>query len=354
MSFSSKPLLYNGFMISKNLKIKNRIERIYFTEVYYLDNYQYLYLFLDLESNNMLSRKFKQNFIQIRINSKTYVGIIFNDFSKERIYEIRNKHLQKNSSDLEGFDAVAGMSDLKNMLINDVINPLKNPEKFKKFKVSIPNGIILYGPPGCGKTFIVRKLAEELGFSFYEVKHSDLTTPFVHGSVGNIRKYFDIAKNNSPCVLFFDEISGLVPNRNNLNSIDNGMKEEEINEFLIQLNDAADKGILVVGATNFIERVDPAILRTGRFDKKFHVPYPDLEARRELFRVGLSGRPYVDVNLDHLALESENLSCSDIIEGVIESASRFAANNDLPHIDEKLLLREIQDLILNKEKFDSN
>ena len=233
------------------------------------------------------------------------------------------------------------MKTLKQQLIADVINPLKHPEKFKKFNVSIPNGIILYGPPGCGKTFIVRKLAEELGYNFFEVKHSDLATPYIHGSVNNIGKAFEIAKQNAPAVLFFDEISALVPDRKSLHD-SSSHKEEEVSEFLMQLNDAAENKILVVGATNYIERIDSAVLRHGRFDKKIYVSPPDLEARKALFQIGLNNRPH-DKNIDfnHLAKITEGLTCADIIEGIIEPSARNAANLNKELIDQLLVEEEI-------------
>ncbi len=268
------------------------------------------------------------------------MGVIVDIHSKSKLFAIK-----EDLTVAKGFECVAGMQELKNLLTTDVINPLRNPEKFKKFKVSIPNGIILYGPPGCGKTFIVRKLAEELGYNFFEVKHSDLATPYIHGSVSNIGKVFSIAKQNAPAVVFFDEISGLVPDRKYLHE-SSSHKEEEIDEFLMQLNDAADNHILVVGATNYIERIDPAILRPGRFDKKIYVSPPDFEARKSLFKVGLANRPH-DKNIDfeHLASLTDEFTCADIIEDVVESAARVAANLDKTWIDQKLLEEQINGII---------
>ena len=341
MTISTKPILFNGFQIRENLTIKNRIERIFFTDVYKLSNEKYLYLFVNLNPNDLIDRSNKYDIIKIKNETGSYVGVLVDEYSKNQIFIIH-----KDLSEAKGFECVAGMQELKNQFISDVINPLKNPEKFKKFKVSIPNGLILHGPPGCGKTFIVRKLAEELGYAFTEIKHSDLATPFIHGSVSNIGKVFEIAKQNAPVILFFDEISGLVPNRRTMDGFDNGIKEEEVNEFLIQLNDAGDKNILVVGATNYIDRIDPAVLRPGRFDKKIYVSPPDFDARESLFRIGLSNRPF-DKNIDfsHLSNLTEDFTCADIIEDIVESSARFAANHDMNSISQNMLENEINRIL---------
>ena len=332
----TKPILYNGFKVKSGLTIKNRLERIFFTEVYELSDSSYLYLFLNLNPNEVVDRTERYDLIRLEIEEEKYLGVIVDTYSKTQISSIREDLIS-----LRGFECVAGMTSLKQQLIADIINPLKHPENFKKFKVSIPNGIILYGPPGCGKTFIVRKLAEELDYDFFEVKHSDLATPFIHGSVNNIGKAFEIAKQNAPAVLFFDEISALVPDRRNLQE-SSSHKEEEISEFLMQLNDAADNKILVVGATNYIERIDHAILRPGRFDKKIYVSPPDFEARKALFHIGLNNRPHEkDIDFDYLAKITDGMSCADIIEDIVESAARVAANNNKKSIDQKLLEEEI-------------
>lgn len=336
METATKPTLFNGFKIRGSLKVKNRIDRVFFTEVYELTDGNYLYLFLNLNPNEVMDRREKFDVIRVKNESENYIGVIVKEYSKEQLITIKEELISA-----KGFECIAGMEGLKGQLIANVINPLRHPENFKKFKVSIPNGIILFGPPGCGKTFIIRKLAEELGYNFFEVKHSDLATPYIHGSVSNIGKVFAMAKANAPCLLFFDEISGLIPNRKSLQGGE-GYKEEEIDEFLIQLNDAGDNRILVVGATNYIERLDPAAIRPGRFDKKIYVSPPDYDARKALFKMGLSNRPF-DKNIDfeHLAKITDGFTCADIIEDVIESAARAAANLNRTLIDQILIEREI-------------
>ncbi len=345
MPTSTKPILFNGFVIRKDLEVKNRVEKILFTEIYELSDGSYLYLFLNINPNEVIDRRSKYDIIRIKNESENYIGVVVKDYSKEQLIRIKDDLISA-----KGFESIAGMENLKRQLIADVINPLRHPENFRKFKVSIPNGIILYGPPGCGKTFIVRKLAEELGYNYFEVKHSDLTTPYIHGAVSNIGKIFAIAKQNAPAVIFFDEISGLLPNRANLQET-TFHKEEEIDEFLVQLNDAADNKILVIGATNYIDRMDPAAIRPGRFDKKIYVSPPDPVARKALFKMGLSNRPYdKKINFDLLAEITDGFTAADIIEDVIESAARAAANLNYESINQELLESEVRRIKQSKTK----
>ncbi len=339
MATPTKPILHNGFKIKDGLTVKNRIERIFFTEVYALSDESFLYLFLNLNPNEVIDRREKYEHIRVKRDNEELPGVIVKEHSNARLSVVI-----EDLTTIRGFDSIAGMHDLKQLLIAEVINPLKNPEKFKKFKVSIPNGIILYGPPGCGKSFIVRKLAEELGYNYVEVKGSDLATPFIHGSVGNISKVFNMAKQNAPTILCFNEISALVPDRKNLHD-SSSHKEEETSEFLTQLEEAADNNVLAIGTTNFLERIDEAVIRPGRFDKKIYVPPPDFEARKEIFKLALSGRPYDrNIDFDKLASITENYSSAEIVEGVIETAARIAANLDKLSINQDLLESEIRKL----------
>lgn len=336
MTTPTKPILYNGFKIQDDFFVKSRVERIFFTEVYLLTNEKFLYVFTNLNPEEIVDRGEKYNLITIDVVGKKYLGVITDKHSNENISNIVD-----DLTVLRGLDCVAGMTSLKNLLFNEVIGPLLNPEKYQKFKIGIPNGILLYGPPGCGKTFIVKKLAEELGYNFIEMAPSSVATSYVHGAVGNIGKVFEMARLQSPSIVFIDEIEGLVPKREDLSS-SSDTKKEEINEFLIQLNNAGQSKILVVGATNRPHMIDTAILRAGRMDKRVYVGAPDFEARRDMFKICLSGRPY-DKNIDFekLSQMSENYVGSDI-ELIVTEASRSAVTQDKNMVDEEMLVNAIK------------
>jgi len=225
---------------------------------------------------------------------------------------------------------VAGMRDLKAMLERDVILPLQEPEIYAHYRLNLPNGILLYGPPGCGKTFIARKLAEVAGFSFIEVKPGDLASIYVHGTQGKIAEIFAAARKQVPCMIFFDELDAMVPKRSG-DSVGHHYASE-VNEFLVQLNECGRNKILIIGATNLPDRIDPAVLRPGRLDKKFFVGPPDYEARVELLRLCMANRPQEAMDWHDCAAELENYTCAEI-EFIVNEAARSALAKSRPIIN---------------------
>lgn len=221
----------------------------------------------------------------------------------------------------EGFAAIAGMEELKRQLREEVIEPLHNPEEYRRYGVTIPNGILLYGPPGCGKTFFAKHFAEEVGFNFLCITPATLKSRYVNATQENIDQMFKEAEEKAPTVIFIDEMNELVPDRQ---SDVHEMSRSAVNEMLAQMDRTGEKGVFIIGATNYPDMIDPAILRAGRLDKKFYVGAPDKEARAALFRLYLSKRPY-DFGLDYdkLAELTEYYVSADI-QLIVNEASRNA------------------------------
>ena len=235
-----------------------------------------------------------------------------------------------------GFADIAGMDDLKEMLRKRVIMILQNKELADQYKLTPPNGMLLYGPPGCGKSFFAEKFAEETGFNFIMVKASDLGSIYIHGSQGKIADLFKKAEENAPTVLCFDEFDAFVPSR----SGDLGSNQAgEVNEFLSQLNNCSKRGIFVIATSNRPDKVDPAVLRTGRIDKQVYVPMPDLTARRLMFELYLKDRPCDKIDSNVLAEKADGYVASDIAYVVNEAATIAAFNRE--NITQELLLKTI-------------
>lgn len=222
----------------------------------------------------------------------------------------------------EGFSAIAGMQELKNLVKAEVIDAINQREEYERYGVTIPNGMLLYGPPGCGKTFFAKQLAAEVGFNFMVKKPSDLQSRWVNATQENIAAMFKEAEENAPTIIFLDEMNELTPNRDSGNV--HQMHLSAVNELLANMDRLGEKGIFVIGATNYPHLMDPAILRSGRLDKKFYVAPPDYEARKAMFEMLLKKRPY-DFGLDYdkLAKLTENYVFSDLTL-IINDASRKA------------------------------
>lgn len=220
-----------------------------------------------------------------------------------------------------GFAAVAGLTALKAQLKRDVIDVLHEPAKYAEYGLTIPNGMLLYGPPGCGKTFFAKCFAEEVGFNFMLLTPSSLKSRYVNATQENIAKMFDEARKNAPTLIFIDEINELVPNRD---GEVHEMSRSAVNEMLAQMDRTGEQGIFIIGATNYPHQIDPAVLRAGRLEHMVYLPLPDKEVREELFRMYLKSRP-LDLGIDYeqLALATMGYVSADI-ERLVNEAARVA------------------------------
>ena len=233
-----------------------------------------------------------------------------------------------------GFADVAGMNALKEQLQSDVIDLLKNPEQAEALGLHVPNGLLFYGPPGCGKTYFAEKFAEELGCNYQYIKCSDVASPYIHGGQEKIAAVFNEARENAPTILFFDEIEAMIKDRSKQTNVS---EAGEVNEFLAQLNNCGQDGVIVIGATNKPTDIDEAALRAGRLEYKYYIPQPDTETRKELFRINLRKRKTdFGIDYDKLAQLTENYVSADI-RLIVDTAARLVFRRRLDCITMAIL-----------------
>lgn len=277
------------------------------------------------QTQNIIRKALQLNAEKRFKSAKEFIQALNGEFEIELSFpeEKMSKVQQKEKKDGKGFSAIAGMQELKDTIQLDVIDALNDKARYAEYGLTIPNGMLLYGPPGCGKTFFAERMAEEIGFNFYQIKPSDIQSKWVNASQENVKNLFDEARQCAPSIIFIDELDALVPNRENTSV--NHMNTSVVNEFLAQMNNSGEEGVFVIGATNKPNSIDPAILRAGRMDKKIYVPVPDFEARIALFKLYLSKIKQIEIgiNKEALALKTENFASVDI-KNICDEAARKA------------------------------
>jgi AAA+ superfamily predicted ATPase len=217
---------------------------------------------------------------------------------------------------------VAGMTEVKQRLEAAFLAPMRNPDLRRLYGKSLRGGLLLYGPPGCGKTFIARAVAGELGARFIAVSFADIIDMFVGQSERNIHELFEIARRNAPCVLFLDEVDAIGQKRSQLR---NTPMRSAVNQLLLELDDISgnNEGVFLLAATNHPWDVDSALRRPGRFDRTLLVLPPDAAAREEVFRYHLRERPVAGIDLAKLAKQTDGYSGADIAH-ICETAAERA------------------------------
>ena len=230
---------------------------------------------------------------------------------------------------------VAGMTEVKKRLEAAFLAPMRNPELRKLYGKSLRGGLLLYGPPGCGKTFIARAVAGELGARFITVSFADLIDMFVGRSERNIHELFEVARRNSPCVVFLDEVDAIGQKRSQLR---NTPMRSAVNQLLLELDDVAsdNTGIFLLAATNHPWDVDSALRRPGRFDRTLLVLPPDGQAREEVFRFHLRDRPVAGIDLARLSRLTDGYSGADIAH-ICETAAERALLDSVSRGEPRLI-----------------
>ena len=245
-----------------------------------------------------------------------------------------------NSEDIDvRFSDVAGCDESKYELM-EVVEFLKDPSKFKESGAKIPTGVLLEGPPGTGKTLLARAVAGEAGVSFISATGSEFIEMFVGVGASRVRKLFGEARENSPCVIFIDEIDAIGRQRGTGVNTGNDEREQTLNQILTNMDGFnVESGIIVLAATNRADILDSALTRPGRFDRKVIVPLPDREGRKKIFGVHLRDKKYneEEIDVDGLSELTSGFSGADIAN-LVNEAAIFSVRYNKTKIDQQCML----------------
>jgi cell division protease FtsH len=258
--------------------------------------------------------------------------------------------LQTDSRKKVTFDDVAGVDEVKEEL-EEIIGFLKDPRKYNALGARIPKGVLLFGPPGCGKTLLARAVAGEAGVPFFSISGSDFVEMFVGVGASRVRDLFDQAKKHSPCIVFIDEIDAVGRQRGAGLGGGHDEREQTLNQLLVEMDGfAVNEGIIVIAATNRPDILDPALLRPGRFDREVTVDAPDVLGRRQILEVHVKGKPVgPDVDLDVVARRTPGFTGADLAN-VLNEAALLAARHNKKKIGMEDLEQAVERVIAGPEK----
>lgn len=268
------------------------------------------------------------------------IEITGDDF-KEALKEVRPSALREVYVHVPNvsWDDVGGLEELKQELKEAVEWPLKHKEAYEFVDVQPPKGILLHGPPGTGKTLIAKALAKMTESNFISIKGPELLSKWVGESEKGVREIFRKARQASPCIIFFDEIDSLLPRRSGSSS-DSHVTENVVSQILTEIDGLEElHNVLVIGATNRLDRVDPAVLRPGRFDRIIEVPLPDKKGRKNIFEIHTKKKPLEkDVNIDRLVEMTDGFSGAEIVSvtnrASISALKRYISDTSKQNVKE--------------------
>ena len=233
------------------------------------------------------------------------------------------------------FKDVAGQDEAKESL-QEVVDFLHNPKKYREIGAKLPKGALLVGPPGTGKTLLAKAVAGEAGVPFFSISGSDFVEMFVGVGASRVRDLFEDAKKNAPCIVFIDEIDAVARRRGTGMGGGHDEREQTLNQLLVEMDGfGVNEGIIVMAATNRVDILDPAIMRPGRFDRKVHVGRPDIGGREEILKVHAKNKPLAeDVDLKQIAQTTAGFTGADL-ENLLNEAAIVAAKENRSYIIQK-------------------
>lgn len=247
------------------------------------------------------------------------------------------------------FADVAGNEEAKEDM-SELVDFLKNASKYKKYGSKIPRGTILFGPPGTGKTLMAKALAGTAGVSFFAISGSDFVEKYVGVGAARVRQLFEAARKNAPSIVFIDELDAVGKKRGGAEK-SNDERDQTLNQILVEMDGfTGNEGVIVIAATNRLDSLDQALLRSGRFDRQIFVGLPDLDAREDILRVHSKNKPLAnEVDLRDVAKLTTGMSGADL-ENVMNEASIYAARFNHKHIEMTDIDRAINKMVAGDEK----
>lgn len=258
---------------------------------------------------------------------------------------------QSVSKDKFSFNSVAGNDEAKESL-KDIVDFLKNPEKYASYGARMPKGVILYGDPGTGKTLLAKAIAGEANVPFYAVSGSDFVQMYVGVGASRIRNLFKKAKTHGKAVIFIDEIDAIGKKRSSNKSGNSDEKDQTLNALLTEMSGFKEsEGIVVIAATNRLDILDEALLRPGRFDRHIEVSLPDINAREKILNLHFKNKPVSDMNIRDIAHNTAYFSGAKL-ENLVNEAAIIACKEDAPYITGEHMDKAFSIVVAGHEKLD--